>query len=142
MTKEDIKNYLEDNVDIIKGHKDCIRSLQYYKEHTLAAISDSYLKRQAVRDVDKHIEHEQKQLLERLRIVQEWSQLIKKEHHRHIFVERYMNGLTWQEIESTCHYSHSSLFHINKRCMEEIAKKTVCDIVPDCNNQNKQAISG
>jgi len=134
MTNQELKDYLKNAYFEIESYRLNIRSLEYYKEKTVSKFP-SNLAREQLRLINGYILKDRQQLERKVATITAWSKLIHNETRRTIFLDHYINGLTWKEVKEKYHYSRSQVFEINKRNCQEITDKLVCDIVPKCNNE-------
>ena len=140
MTTQELQEHLNKLLYDIEGLRLVIEADQRYIDH-LTSYAYSVDVRPFVRHVQNYMEKDRRTIARHLATIEAWSQLITKETDRQLFIDHYMNGLTWLELEEKYHYARSSIFRANKKCCEQIAQNLVCQIVPDCNIQTEQAVS-
>lgn len=128
MTKNELQEYLKNHYE-----------RQHARQVMITTLTD-YLEEWKTRDYfpglnDHHkffheaIDRERATMVKEAATVHAWSDLIKNDTYRAIFCDRYIYGLKWDDIEEKYHYSRSQIYEINRRCCQEIARKTVTDIV-------------
>lgn len=130
MTKNELQDYLKRLYEDQYARRMTIDSMRAYL-HKWSSYGDYPGKKDHDRFFEAAIDHERSKLEKVTANVEAWSQLVKNETHRAVFVDRYINGMKWEDIADKYHYSNSQIFHINKKCCGEIARKTVTDIVTD-----------
>ena len=130
MTKDELQDYLKRLYDDQYARRMIIDSMRAYL-HKWSQYGDYPGKKEHDTYVLNSIDHERTEMEKTAGTVEAWSQYIKNETHRAVFIDRYIYGMKWEDIADKYHYSHSQIFHINKKCCGEIARKTVTDIVTD-----------
>ena len=140
MTTQELQEHLNKLVYDIEGLRLVIDADQRYIDHLLSQEFEIDV-RPYVRHAQSYMEKDRRTMSRHLATIEAWSQLITKDTNRQIYIDHYMNGLTWHDIEEKYHYSTSMVFHINKTCCDQIAQNLVCEIVPDCNTKTDTAVS-
>lgn len=131
MTSEELRKFLDDNLYHMQGLMHCIESHKQYKKIYLDRMQPSQAKFDALEMVNRQADLDRAQLERRQQLVAEWAQYITNETYRDIFTDRYVNGDTWETISDRYHYGKSSVFTIRRKCIDEIARNAVCELVPD-----------
>ena len=130
MTTEELKTYLEDFRDERQSVKHWIESLQYHYDH-IKPYKEYYEVKKEMSIIQACIKKEAEQMEKKSAVILSWSELISNETYRSIFLDRYMNNITWEDLEDKYNYCHSQIFNINRSVCSEIVSKTLLDIVPD-----------
>ena len=131
MTENELKDVLVSFKEERQASAWEIDSYMRYRDKLVSYHSD--VTKPYIDDVDAHIKKVRDRVQHDATLLESWSQLINDETYRAIFIDRYINDLTWQEIEDRHNYSHSQIFNINTKCCKEISRKIIRDLVPDCN---------
>lgn len=140
MTAQELKKHIKQIQHEIDGLNLVIEADQRYIDRLQSDLFKIDV-RPYVRQVQNFIEKNRQEIARHLATIEAWAQLITKESDRQIFVDHYLNGLSWGEIEKKYHYSHSTIFRSKETCFEQIAQNLVCQIVPDCNIKTDTAVS-
>ena len=130
MTKNELQDYLKQLDADQFARRMIIDSLRFYL-HKWSSYGNYPGKKEHDNYFLAAIDHEQERIEKDTATLEAWSQFIQNETHRAVFVDRYIHGMKWEDIADKYHYSNSQIFHINKKCCGEIARKTVTDIVTD-----------
>ncbi|MBR2545375.1 MAG: hypothetical protein IKE93_04350 [Erysipelotrichaceae bacterium] len=130
MTTKELKKYLEDFRDERQSVKHWIESLQYHYDH-IKPYKDCYAVRKEMSIIQARIKMEAEQMEKKSAVILSWSELISNETYRSIFLDRYMNNITWEALEYKYHYCKSQIYNISRSVCSEIVSKTLLDIVPD-----------
>ena len=131
MTQDELKKFLDDYCVNRCTREWYIESMQYYIEKW-KHLEDFQIVREHHKFLESQIEHERLMIERECSIVKAWSDLITNAAYRQIFVERYINGLKWEEIEDKTNYSKSRIFSINRRNLAEIVQKSQVDLTLTC----------
>lgn len=133
MTTQELQEHLNKLVYDIEGTRLVIEADQRFIKHltTYAYCVDV---QPFVQRVRSYMEKEHRTIARHVATIEAWSQLITKDTDRQLFIDHYINGLTWLELEDKYHYASSSIFRVNKKCCEQIAhrlSKRVTITTPD-----------
>lgn len=139
MTEQELCEFLDDYLHQMQGLKMCINANERYINDFLLKMTDSITKQESLQYVRALLAKDRAEMQQRAETVRTWLPLISNDQHRAVFEDRYLNGYTWEQIEDRRCYGHSQLFVIRKKCIAEIAQKSVCDIVPKCNKETSKA---
>ena len=130
MTTKELRNYLDNFreekqsvsywIDALQNHYDHIKE---YKHVHAVSVERSI--------IQARIKKETEQMEKKAAVILSWSELISNETYRSIFLDRYMNNVTWEDLEDKYNYCHSQIFNINRSVCSEIVSKTLLDIVPE-----------
>ena len=130
MTKNELKDFLKQLYEDQYARRMIIESIQMYLDKW-----SSYGEYPGMKEHNAYflacIDHERDEIKKTTATVEAWSQYIKNETYRDIFIDRYTNGMKWEDIADKYNYSTSQIFHINSKCCGDIARKTVTDIMTD-----------
>ena len=122
MTTSEVRDYLNKYHTRIHGYICLINALQrqidYYAPYRNSPQIYGYC--EAIRDEIEKVRREMESTTGRVR---EWSELISNETGRKIFIDRYVHGDQWEDIQTRHSYSASAVFEKHKKACREIARK-------------------
>ena len=122
MTTNEVRDYLNKYHARLNGYISLINALQRHREYYLPYIRSPqiYGYCEAIRDEIEKVRREMESTTGRVR---EWSELISNETGRKIFIDRYIYGEQWEDIQTRHSYSASAVFEKHKKACREIARK-------------------
>ena len=131
MTTADLRKYLDETRSSVES----IRRLIDANKRIIETYGEIEPDRRIFLEVRSNIEESNQRLRNNMEAqtanVRAWAQLISDEDHRQIYIDRYIHGMTWEDIEERHHVSHATVYRINKKNIETIARRTVCDLRPE-----------
>lgn len=131
MTTADLRKYLDETRSSLDSFRRLIEANKRIIEEYEEIATDRRTFLEIKRDIETSNQRLQRTLEAKAATVRAWAQLISDEDHRQIFIDHYIHGLTWEYIELRHHVSHATVYRINKRNIETIARRTVCDLRPE-----------
>lgn len=127
MTKEELKTYLIDYLEDFEGTKCYVNALRYHLNQ-IEEYSNIPIVREEQKQVRAIIKKETERVTKKHDVIFAWSLLIDDPTRRSIFIDRYINRLTWTQLEVKYSYSRSNIFNIHKKACSEIVRKAVSDL--------------
>ena len=122
MTTKEVRDYLNKYHACINGYICLMNALQrqidYYAPYR--HNPKIYGCCEAIRD---EIERVRQEMESKTGQVRQWSELISDETGRKIFIDRYVHGDQWEDIQIRHNYSASSVYEKHKKACREIARK-------------------
>lgn len=128
-------NDLRKKLDTVRGSVESFKRLIEANQRIIETYGEIETDRRLFLEIRHDIEESNQRLRNTMEAqtvnVRAWAQLISDEDHRQIFIDRYIHGMTWEDIEERHHVSHATVYRINKKNIETIARRTVCDLRPE-----------
>lgn len=122
MSGKEVRDYLNNYLDSIHGNICYMNALRRYADRLKPYLHIPELHGSYLAIMDK-VREERAALDKRSVTVREWSELISDPTRRQIFIDRYINGIRWEDLQIKYSYCPSSIFRINKLICNEIAKQ-------------------
>ena len=131
MTTADLRKYLDETRSSVESIRRLIDANKRIIETYGEIEPDRRLFLEIRHDIEESNQRLQNTIEAQTANIRAWAQLISDEDRRQIFIDHYIYGMTWEDIEERHHVSHATVYRINKKNIETIARRTVCDLRPE-----------
>ena len=122
MTKEEVRDYLNSYRLKRNGHMSYIRALQrYVNDYTQINRSPTAILH--CRDIVEMIQKERVEVEKLDEVIKCWAKLIPDQTRRGMFVDRYINEMSWYDIQLKYNYCESQAFRCNLKNIIDIASR-------------------
>ena len=123
MTTNEVRDYLNKYHSCLNGYICLINALQRQRDYYLPYTSKSVQIYGFCEAMKGQIADTRREMEKTTVKVREWAELITNETARKIFIDRYIHGDQWEDIQIRHSYSASAVYEKHKKACREIARK-------------------